>query len=160
IEQDRPIRKRPDRSRDVGEALGAVLRVARKQCHLGTLLVGEDAKPVVLLLVDPTGRVEGRIHQTRQHGSHAKGNAVFQAWTSSGFRVGAFIKMQFTAVLRTALPIAGGLPLVACSHFSTPSPSWNATHASCPSSAARSVSDSRVSPSEALADRRSRLSAR
>src|SRR5262249_11944139 len=127
IEQDRPIRKRPDRSRDVGVALGAVLRVARKQCHLGTLLVGEDAKPVVLLLVDQTGRVEGRIHKPRQHGSHAKGNAVFQARTSSRFKVGAVINMQVTAVLRTALPIAGGLPLVACSHFSTPSPSWNAT---------------------------------
>jgi hypothetical protein len=59
---------------ELAETRGVIDGVARDQADAGSVLVGEDAPPVDLFLVDPAVTMEGRTNERRGHGSQRNGN--------------------------------------------------------------------------------------
>jgi hypothetical protein len=76
VEQQGPGPQLSDDLGDVWEGSTAILRVARLEGHVRSLLVGQDALPIVLLLVHPRGTMKRLAHEGCQHRMDPEGNAL------------------------------------------------------------------------------------
>src|SRR6185295_15489550 len=79
VEQQGPVAQPPDRLRDLGERRRPVEPVSREERDARAFLVREDAVSVVLLLEDPSGAVEGLVHERREHRADTERDAVGRA---------------------------------------------------------------------------------
>src|SRR5437879_1101928 len=98
VQQQRARWQRRDGGGDLPELCGVVLRISREELDPLPLFVNQDAVAVVFFLVDPSGPVEGVLHQRGEHRLQTERDPVAQ-WARARSTV-ALVALAISASVR------------------------------------------------------------